>query len=156
MGREFPTRAPYPGRCCNCGGFGHFWRECHRYRQRTGNPTGGSRMRKGRDSEVAVPKFESVNLEVTPPGDGEAHMSIAVVNIREKTSSVKTNRSSPGADEVIVISMFEEAVPPMSEWVFAKKAGVPVPPSETKVVEADGSDIDRVGCGSYLEGPKRR
>ncbi|KAL1472698.1 hypothetical protein MTO96_039165 [Rhipicephalus appendiculatus] len=127
-GQEFPTRTPYPGRCCNCGGFGHFWRECHRYRQRTGNPTGGSRMRKGRDSEVAVPKFESVNLEVTPPGDGEAHMSIAVVNIREKTSSVKTNRSSPGADEVIVISMFEEAVPPMSERVFAKKAGVPVPP----------------------------
>ncbi|KAL1477432.1 hypothetical protein MTO96_035741 [Rhipicephalus appendiculatus] len=37
-GQEFPTRPPYPGRCHNCGGLGHFWRECHRYRQRTGEP----------------------------------------------------------------------------------------------------------------------
>ncbi|KAL1463930.1 hypothetical protein MTO96_043124 [Rhipicephalus appendiculatus] len=153
-GQEFPTRTPYPGRCYNCGGFGHVWRECHRYRQRTGNPTGGSRMRKGRHSEEAMPKIESVNLEVTPPGDGEAHMSIAVVNIREKTSPVKTNRSSPGADEVNVISMFEEAVSSLSECVFAKKAGVPVPPSETNVVEADGSDTDGLAALPTLKVPR--
>ncbi|KAL1467464.1 hypothetical protein MTO96_042162 [Rhipicephalus appendiculatus] len=154
-GQEFPTRPPYPGRCHNCGGLGHFWRECHRYRQRTGNPTGSSRMRKGCEgSEEAVPKFESVNLEMIPPGDGDAHMLIAVVNIREETSSVKTNRSSPGADEVNVISMFEEAVPPLSECVFARNAGVPVPPSETNVVEADGSDADGLAVVPTLKVPR--
>ncbi|KAL1442891.1 hypothetical protein MTO96_046201 [Rhipicephalus appendiculatus] len=106
-GQEFPTRPPYPGRCHNCGGLGHFWRECHRYRQRTGNPTGGSRMRKGCEgSEEAVPKFES------------------------------------------------EAAPPLSECVFARNAGVPVPPSETNVVEADGSDTDGLAVVPTLKVPR--
>ncbi|KAL1418479.1 hypothetical protein MTO96_005721 [Rhipicephalus appendiculatus] len=150
-GQEFPARPPYPGRCYNCGGLGRFWRECYWYRQRTGNPTGGSCMRKGRDSQDAVPRFESINLEVTPPGDCDAHMSIAVVNIREETSSVKTDRSSPGADEVNVISMFEEGVPPLSECAFAKKAGVQLTPSETNVVEAEGSDTDGLAAVPTLK-----
>ncbi|KAL1441210.1 hypothetical protein MTO96_031258 [Rhipicephalus appendiculatus] len=106
-GQEFPTRPPYPGRCHNCGGLGHFWRECHRYRQRTGNPTGGSLMHKGCEgSEEAVPKFES------------------------------------------------EAVPPLSECVFARNAGVPVPPSEANVVEADGSDTDGLAVVPTLKVPR--
>ncbi|KAL1476315.1 hypothetical protein MTO96_036596 [Rhipicephalus appendiculatus] len=110
-------------------------------------------MHEGRGSEETLPKPGSGKLDVAS-GDGDGQMSIAVVNIREKTSSVKTNRSSPGPDEVNVIFMFEEAVPPLSECVFAKKAGVPVPPSETNVVEADGSDTDGLAAVPTLKAPR--
>ncbi|KAH8023141.1 hypothetical protein HPB51_011255 [Rhipicephalus microplus] len=105
--QEFPKQLPYPGGCYNCGRFGHFWRECYRYRRRNWNLTGDSRIHK--DNEM-VTKFESENLDATPPHDGDAQRSIATVNIREERSSVKTSHGSPCVDVVDVISVIEEDV----------------------------------------------
>ncbi|KAH8018295.1 hypothetical protein HPB51_001851 [Rhipicephalus microplus] len=107
--QEFPKQLPYPGGCSNCGRFGHIWRECHRYRRRKWNSTGGSRIHK--DKEM-VTKFESGNLDATPTHDVDVQRSIEVVIIREETSSVKTRRVSPCVDVVNVISVIEEDVPP--------------------------------------------
>lgn len=56
-GRGGATRPPYPGRCYNCGGFGHYWRNCNRYRrQRPWNAGGDRRMQGDRSGEETVPK----------------------------------------------------------------------------------------------------
>ncbi|KAL1444081.1 hypothetical protein MTO96_045686 [Rhipicephalus appendiculatus] len=56
-GQGNATRPSYPGRCYNCGGFGHFWRECNRYRRRRPWNTGGDRrMPEDRSGEQTVPE----------------------------------------------------------------------------------------------------
>ncbi|KAH8029414.1 hypothetical protein HPB51_000281 [Rhipicephalus microplus] len=131
--------------------FGHFWRECYRYRRRKWNSTGSSRIHK--DKEM-VTKFESGILEATPPHDGDAQRSIAIVNIREETSSVKTSRGSPCGDVVNVISVIKEDVPPLGECVFGGNAGTPVPLGETKVVEVARADTDGLAAVSTSKVPR--
>ncbi|KAL1478876.1 hypothetical protein MTO96_052305 [Rhipicephalus appendiculatus] len=71
MDRETQRDPPYPGRCYNCGGFGHFWRECNRYRQRRPwNTRGDRRMPEGHRREEAVPESTAQGkLDVTSSGD---------------------------------------------------------------------------------------
>ncbi|KAH7958032.1 hypothetical protein HPB51_027983 [Rhipicephalus microplus] len=151
--QEFPKQLPYPGGCYNCGRFGHFWRECYRYRRRKWKSTGDSRIRK--DKEM-VTKFESGNLDATPPHGVDAQRSIAVVNIREETSSVKMSRGSPCAEVVNVIFVIEEDVPPLSECVFGGNAGTPVPLNETNAVDVEvaGADTDGLAAGSTSKVPR--
>ncbi|KAH7968473.1 hypothetical protein HPB52_008551 [Rhipicephalus sanguineus] len=59
-GQGCATRPPYPGRCYNCGGFGHYWWDCNRYRRRRPWNAGGDRRmqadRSGSSGEQTVPK----------------------------------------------------------------------------------------------------
>lgn len=56
-GQGGAARPLYPGRCFNCGGFGHFWRECNRYRRRQPwNKGSDRRMPKDHSGEETVPK----------------------------------------------------------------------------------------------------
>ncbi|KAH8010018.1 hypothetical protein HPB51_024368 [Rhipicephalus microplus] len=151
--QAFPKQLPYPGGCSNCGRFGHFWRECHRYRRGKWNSMGGSRTHKGKER---AGKFESGNLDATPPHDVDAQRSIAVVNIREETNSVNMSRGSPCAEVVIVISVIEEDVPPLSEFVFERNAGTLVPLGETNAVDVEvaGADTDGSAAASTTKVPR--
>ncbi|XP_075737208.1 uncharacterized protein LOC142776769 [Rhipicephalus microplus] len=151
--QEYPKQLPNADRCYNCGRFGHIRRECHRYRRRNWNPMGNSRIHK--DKEM-VTKFESGNLDATPPHDVDAQRSIAVVNVREETSSLKMSHGSACAEEVNVISVIEEDVPPLSECVFERNAGTPVPLGETNAVnvEVAGADTDGLAVVSISKVPR--
>ncbi|KAH8025082.1 hypothetical protein HPB51_002998 [Rhipicephalus microplus] len=151
--QEFPKQLSYPGGCYNCGRIGQFWRECYRYRRRKWNSTGGSRIHK--DKEM-VTKFESGNLDTTPPHDVDAERLTAVINIREETSSVKMSRGSPCAEVVIVSFIIEEDVPPLSECVFGGNAGTPVPLCETNAVNVEvyGADTDGLAAVSTSKVPR--
>lgn len=46
-----PTRPPPPSRCYNCGGFGHFWRDCGRSRRRPWNNRSDRDMPESRKNE---------------------------------------------------------------------------------------------------------
>lgn len=152
--QEFPTRPPYPDRCYNCGGFGHFWRECHRYRRRQWNPTGDRRMHECRASEETAPISGSGKLGVTS-GDRDGQVSISVVDIGEETSSVKTERSSPAANEINVISPVEEAVvSPLRECVLVGKACVPVPSVEARSVEFGSLETDGLAAVPTVKVPR--
>ncbi|KAH7943354.1 hypothetical protein HPB52_007258 [Rhipicephalus sanguineus] len=153
--QEFPTPAPYPGLCYNCGGFGHFWQECHRYRRRQGNPTGDRRMHEGRDSEETVPKSGSGKLGMSSSGDSDGQMSISVVDVHDERSAVKTERNSPLADEINVISQVEEpVVSPLGECVLVRKACVSVPSVETKSGEFGSLETDGLAAVSTLKVPQ--
>ncbi|KAH8029009.1 hypothetical protein HPB51_021913 [Rhipicephalus microplus] len=121
--QEFPKQLPYPGGCSNCS----------------------SRIHK--DKEM-VTKFESGILHETPSHDDDAQRSIAIVNIREETSSAKTSRGSPCGDVVNVISVIEEDVPPLSECVFGGNAGTLVPLGETNAVDVEVASADTDGLAA--------
>ncbi|XP_075730175.1 uncharacterized protein LOC142771998 isoform X1 [Rhipicephalus microplus] len=149
--QEFLKQLPYAGGCCHCGRFGHFWRECYRYQRRKWNSTGGGRIHN--DKEIMT-KFESENLDATPPHVGDALRSITTVNISEERSSVKTSRGSPCVHVVNVISVIEEDVPPFSECVFGGNARTPVPLGETKAVEVAGADTNGLAPVSTSKVPR--
>ncbi|KAH8029345.1 hypothetical protein HPB51_025295 [Rhipicephalus microplus] len=146
--QEFPKQLSYLGGRSNCGRFGHFWRECYRYRRRKWNSMGGSHSHK--DKEV-VTKFESGNLDTTLSHDVDAQRSITVVNIREETSCVETSRGSPCAH---VVNVIEEDVPPLSECVFEGNGRTPVPLGETKGVEVARADIDGLAAVATTKVPR--
>ncbi|KAH7963967.1 hypothetical protein HPB51_027800 [Rhipicephalus microplus] len=114
---------------------------------------GDSRIHK--DKEM-VTKFESGNLDATPPHDVEAQRSIAVVNIRGETNSLKMSHGSACAEVVNVISVIEEDVPPSSECVCEKNAGTAVPLGETNAVDVEvaGADTDGLAVVSTLKVPR--
>ncbi|KAH8022795.1 hypothetical protein HPB51_005160 [Rhipicephalus microplus] len=55
-------RPPFSGRCFNCDGFGHFWRECDRYRRRQPWNTRGDR-RTPENRVSTYPEFRALALE---------------------------------------------------------------------------------------------
>ncbi|KAH8020382.1 hypothetical protein HPB51_001015 [Rhipicephalus microplus] len=105
------------------------------------------------DKEM-VTKFESGNLDATPPHDVDAQRLIAVLNIREEKNSVKMSRGSPCTELVNVISVIEEDVPPLSECVFGGNASTPVPLGETKVVEVARAHTDGLAAVSTTKNPR--
>ncbi|KAH7983325.1 hypothetical protein HPB52_011111 [Rhipicephalus sanguineus] len=154
-GQGCATRPPNAGRCYNCGGFGHYWQECHRYQRRQWNPTGDRRMYEGRDSEETVPKSGSGKLGVASSGDRDGQVSISVVDVHEQRSAVKTERSSPAADEINVISQVEEPIiSPLGKCVLVGKACVPVPSVETKSVEFGSLETDGLTAVPTLKVPR--
>ncbi|KAH7958202.1 hypothetical protein HPB51_027813 [Rhipicephalus microplus] len=56
-GQRNARRPPFSSGCFNCDGFGHFWRECDRYRgRRLWNMRGDRRTLENRGSEETTPK----------------------------------------------------------------------------------------------------
>ncbi|KAH8039479.1 hypothetical protein HPB51_007381 [Rhipicephalus microplus] len=106
---------------------------------------GGSRIHK---DKKMVTKFESENLDATPPRDVDVQRSISVVNIRKETSSVKMSRGSPCVEVVNVISVIEEDVLALSDCVFGENAGTLVTLGETNAVNVEVARADTDGLAA--------